>query len=330
MGLYVDICKKLNKFSLDVTFETHGDALAIFGASGSGKSMILKCIAGIERPDSGKIVFDGKVLFDSEAKINIPSRERGIGYLFQNYALFPNMTVRENIMISNRITEEELQELLIKFDMTELANEYPRRMSGGQQQRAAICRMLAAKPKMLLFDEPFSAIDEQLKLQLYKVLFNNIIRDHKYNFLVSHNFREVYNLSDKILCIDAGKQLAFADIKELYHAPTNEKVAALLGYKNIEKVNKGKIETWDYSLSERKDFSGKICVLEDKIQIAAEREGAFGFDSYEVLNNFKTIEVVFKKGNREMIGIFTEEDWEQKTDPFYLKIEEKDLVYLRE
>jgi len=328
VSLYVDIRKQLNNFCLEAAFETNGEATAIFGASGSGKSMILKCIAGIEKPDYGQIVFNDKVLFDARTKTNLPSRERNIGYLFQNYALFPNMSVSENIRISNRVSDTELKELLVKFEIENLENVYPERLSGGQQQRAAICRMLAAKPDVLMFDEPFSAIDQYLKAQLYKSLFNKIMDYHKYVFLVSHDFKEVYNLCEKILFINEGKILAYSEVKALYQEPQKEEIARLLGYHNIFPVRDGRVEGWNYRLNQVKP--GKVCIPKEKIKIIYEKEPKLRFESYQILDSFERTEVAFKNGSSELIAIFSNEEWQNRKDPFNLGIDERDLIFVEE
>ena len=170
MELIVSLEKKLPAFTLKAGFTLKDEVFALLGASGCGKSMTLKCIAGIERPDKGHIVLDGKVLFDSEQQINLPPQKRQIGYLFQHYALFPNMTIAENIRFvmppNTAHNDKTIQKLLNTFQLTDLADTYPAALSGGQQQRAALARILATPAKILLLDEPFSALDSYLKGQM--------------------------------------------------------------------------------------------------------------------------------------------------------------------
>ena len=167
MSLLVDIKKKLKEFTLEIDFKTDGESLGILGASGSGKSMTLKCIAGVETPDEGRIVLNGKTLFDSRKGINLKPQDRNIGYLFQSYALFPHMTVEENIGIGLNLhkTEKELRirEIIESFHLEGLESKYPNKLSGGQQQRVALARCLVYKPDALMLDEPFSALDSHLK-----------------------------------------------------------------------------------------------------------------------------------------------------------------------
>ena len=172
MALTVQIQKRYGDFRLDVDFTAEdGQALALLGASGCGKSATLKCVAGIDRPDRGRIELDGQVLFDSEADIDLPPQRRRVGLLFQSYALFPNMTVERNIAVclgrlDRRERRRRTAELLALLRLEEQAALHPRQLSGGQRQRAALARVLAAEPRALLLDEPFSALDSFLRQQL--------------------------------------------------------------------------------------------------------------------------------------------------------------------
>lgn len=208
MTLYVKIFKHLAEFDLNVEFEVDQKAMGLMGASGSGKSMTLKCIAGIETPDYGKIILNNKVLFDSEKKINLPIQKRNVGYLFQNYALFPNMSVKENIACGLKAhkvesIEEKIDSALKQFHIYELKNRYPNQLSGGQKQRVALARLVAYDPDVLLFDEPFSALDEDLKEGLMKEL-KPILSMDKPVIFVSHNKEEVQYLCERKYKIKQG------------------------------------------------------------------------------------------------------------------------------
>ena len=169
MSLEVHIEKKLNGFTLRSDFTAGNTATAILGASGCGKSMTLRCIAGIVKPDKGRIVLDGRVLFDSEHHIDLPPQQRGVGLLFQNYALFPNMTVEQNILCGLKAERDKAARkarcagMLRALRLEELASRRPAELSGGQQQRTALARILVGKPKILMLDEPFSALDSYLR-----------------------------------------------------------------------------------------------------------------------------------------------------------------------
>lgn len=198
--LEVQIYKKLAEFDLDISFQVNDNILGLMGASGSGKSMTLKCIAGIEMPDQGRIVLNGCVLFDSEKKINVPIQKRNVGYMFQSYALFPNMNVYENISVGLRARKVKdvdivVQKVMQQFRIFELASRYPKQLSGGQRQRVALARLMAYEPDVLLLDEPFSALDEDLKEDLLQELKSEL-QISKPVIFVSHDKEEVNYLCD--------------------------------------------------------------------------------------------------------------------------------------
>jgi molybdate transport system ATP-binding protein len=239
MSLLVDIKKRLKGFSIDVAFETEGDYLGILGASGSGKSLTLKCIAGVETPDEGRIIINGKTLFDSAKKINLKPQDRNIGYLFQNYALFPHLTVEENIGIGLDISDEEKQQKvagIIKiFRLTGLEKKYPNQISGGQQQRAALARAIIYKPDILMLDEPFTALDTYLK----ELLQNRVLELLKlYNgevLMVTHSRDEIYRFCKRLVILDRGRSILSGDTKEIFKQPKLLTVGRLTGCKNISK-----------------------------------------------------------------------------------------------
>ena len=198
--LEVQIYKKLAEFDLDVSFQVNDNILGLMGASGSGKSMTLKCIAGIETPDQGRIVLNDRVLFDSEKKINVPIQRRNVGYMFQSYALFPNMNVYENISVGLRARKVKdvdivAQKVMKQFQISELASRYSKQLSGGQRQRVALARLMAYEPDVLLLDEPFCALDEDLKEDLLRELKSEL-QISKPVIFVSHNKEEVNELCD--------------------------------------------------------------------------------------------------------------------------------------
>jgi len=169
MSLEVNITKKLDGFTLHANFTARSTATAILGASGCGKSMTLRCIAGIVKPDAGRIVLDGRVLFDSAQHIDLPPQQRGVGLLFQNYALFPNMTVEQNVLCGLKAEKDKAArkarcaEMLQAMRLESLAKRYPAQLSGGQQQRTALARILVGRHNILMLDEPFSALDSYLR-----------------------------------------------------------------------------------------------------------------------------------------------------------------------
>lgn len=239
MGLLVDIKKRLKGFTLDVSFETEVGYLGILGASGCGKSMTLKCIAGIETPDKGRIVLNGKVLFDSERKINLKPQQRNIGYLFQNYALFPHLTVEENISLGLQCSREEkelkVKEMISSFHLDGLEKKYPNQLSGGQQQRVALARCIVYKPDVLLLDEPFSALDSHLKDQLQSEVLELLKLYRGEVLMVTHSRDEAYRMCKNLIIIDKGKAVLAGDTREIFRQPGLLAAARLTGCKNISK-----------------------------------------------------------------------------------------------
>ncbi|MCC8127154.1 MAG: ATP-binding cassette domain-containing protein [Clostridiales bacterium] len=251
MSLSVAIRKNFGSFQLDVAFESDGAVLGFLGASGCGKSMTLRCIAGIEKPDEGRIVLNGRVLFDSKARINLRPQERRVGYLFQNYGLFPNMTLEQNIRCGlcrekdKGKREQMLREIIERMVLRGLEGHRPSQLSGGQQQRTALARILVSHPEILLLDEPFSALDAYLKLQLeteMKQILHEFGRDA---ILVSHSRDEIYRLCGDVAIMDHGHLLGKGDVRRIFADPGSRQGAVLTGCKNIESAEKtGKYEVY--------------------------------------------------------------------------------------
>ncbi|WP_407374351.1 sulfate/molybdate ABC transporter ATP-binding protein [Methanobrevibacter sp.] len=239
--LKVDIQKKLKEFDLNVDFELKKGCLGILGPSGCGKSMTLKSVAGIVDPDKGivSLTTDSEtVYFDSDKKINLKPQKRNVGYLFQNYALFPNMTVEENVAagLPKNYDKNIVSGMIKRFHLEGLEKRYPRQLSGGQQQRVALARIMAYGPDVLLLDEPFSAMDTFLKEQLRTEL-SNILKDFEgFSILVTHDRDEVFQFCDELLILDKGKIIAKGHTHEMFENPKRVSVARLTGCKNISKI----------------------------------------------------------------------------------------------
>lgn len=208
MGLLVEIQKDLGPFRLDVGFSAQGGVTGLLGASGCGKSLTLKCIAGVETPDRGHIELDGRVLFDHKKRINLPPQKRQVGYLFQNYALFPNMTVEQNIACGVRDRarrKEEAARLMESFRLTDCRGKYPRQLSGGQQQRTAIGRALITRPKLILADEPTGNLDSRNSQDVIALLTRASRRFQQTILMITHNrsltasVDRVFQVSDGVL-----------------------------------------------------------------------------------------------------------------------------------
>ena len=189
MALEVDITKKLDGFFMHMQFRAEREIFAILGASGCGKSMTLKCIAGIEKPDEGRIVLDGKVLFDSEKKINLPPQKRKVGYMFQDYALFPHMNVVQNIEagMGKRPDRSRTESLIRQFQLEGLEKKIPGQLSGGQKQRVAIARAMVNEPALILADEPTGALDSQTSRVVMDLFHELHEKYHKTIVLITHN-----------------------------------------------------------------------------------------------------------------------------------------------
>ena len=278
MSLTVNIKKHYKNFTLDMNFELTGRRIGILGASGCGKSMTLRSIAGIHTPDEGRIVLGDRVLYDSAAGINLKPQVRNVGYLFQNYALFPNMTVRENIMAGldvrragknherikdlketgrpgesadgrdgflsrlfggqNREMEKRADEMIAKFKLTGLEDRLPSQISGGQQQRVALARIMAYSPEVILLDEPFSALDWFLKDRMQLEMMEMLKDYDGMVIMVSHDRDEIYRFSEELLIVDEGRVVRRGETKAVFANPGTRAAAALTGCKNFSRAER--------------------------------------------------------------------------------------------
>lgn len=216
--------------------------------------MTLRCIAGLVTPDRGKIVLNGRVLFDSEKGINLPAQKRNVGYLFQNYALFPNMTVAQNIAFglacySSQEKSQIISEKVTMLQLTGLEDRYPFQLSGGQQQRVALARALAIKPEVLLLDEPFSALDNHLRSEMERELIKSLSDYNGIALFVTHNLEECYKVSKNLIVMEKGKAVAIGSKEDIFLKPPTFSVAQLTGCKNISKsraISSDRIEATDW------------------------------------------------------------------------------------
>jgi ABC-type sulfate/molybdate transport systems ATPase subunit len=285
MELLVDIKKKFRGFNLDVSFRTSIGVTGLLGASGSGKSMTLRCIAGIEKPDEGKIILNGHTLFDSDKGINIPSRMRKVGYLFQNYALFPNMTVEDNIGFALDKLSRDKKLFIIKqkvrmMKLEGLEKRYPSQLSGGQQQRVAIARALAIEPEILLLDEPFSALDDHLRNHLTKQLVDILSEYNGTTLFVSHNMEEAYKICNNLVALKDGFVECDGEKEAVFQNPKSASIAQLTGCKNFSEAlylsrNKLLANDWGIEIVTNKDIVDNITCIgirANYIKLAGENE----------------------------------------------------------
>jgi molybdate transport system permease protein len=238
-GLVVDIHKRLASFDLDLAFQVRETTLGILGGSGAGKSQLLRCIAGMETPTSGRIVLNGRVLFDAQTGINLPSRDRRIGFLVQNYALFPHMTVAQNIAfglppgLSKAEIRRRVEAQLAMVQLEGYGDRHPQQLSGGQQQRVALARALASQPEALLLDEPFSALDTYLRSQMEQEMRLHLADYKGVSLLVTHNLEEAYRVCPNLLILSTGQAIAHGPKQQIFERPGSYTVARLTGCKNF-------------------------------------------------------------------------------------------------
>jgi len=342
MALECRITKKTGSFTLDVDITAGSGVTALMGASGSGKSMTLRCISGVSKPDDGRITLDGVTLFDSERKINLPPQKRKVGFLFQDYALFPNMTVLQNIMCGANKDDKKKRKAIAEglaetFHITAHLDKYPRQLSGGEKQRAAIARIFAGTPDILMLDEPFSALDSHLRWELENELASVFQRFDKTVLYVSHNRDEVYRLCDNVVILNNGRAEASGGKWELFKNPITVQAARLTGCKNIAPCTAqgAKITVPDWGMEfdangETAEFVGiranylTPACLADKDSIAA----AFEFEIVrEIEDTFTNILYVRKKG----AGLPAAIRWEMpKKTRAALRDMPQELAFLRE
>lgn len=240
-GLRVEIEKKLANFTLTTAFTAQGETLGLLGGSGSGKSMTLRCIAGVETPSKGRIVLNGQVLFDAKQRINLPSHQRKVSLVFQNYALFPHMTVAQNIgfglqHLSKIQRKQRVEQQLVNLQLAGFGDRYPHQLSGGQQQRVALARALATEPEVLLLDEPFSALDTYLRHQVEQQLIATLANYSGVTLFVTHNLEEAYRVCQKLMVMAGGKAIAFGPKHSIFDRPQTVTVAQLTGCKNFSRA----------------------------------------------------------------------------------------------
>ena len=343
--IYVDIEKKFGKFTLKTKFQFDNEIMGLLGASGSGKSLTLKCIAGIEKPDKGRIILNDRVLFDSEKKINISPKDRKIGYLFQDYALFPNMNVYENIKVGIREGEnfdkliiEKLEEMRISHLKDKKINE----ISGGEKQRVALARLLINKPEIILLDEPFSALDDYLKSKI-ELEVSEVLRNYNIpTILVSHSREEVYRLCNEICVMSNGKSEDLMNKKELFKNPKTFSSCLISGCKNfskIEKISENRLRALDWNI----ELGTSDTILEEHkilgirahlIELEKSDENSFEVEVERVVEDvFTYIILVRKKDAKNSIRIEVDKHiWEKVEDRenLFITMRKEDLILMVE
>ena len=220
--LSVKIKKTLGNFTLDVAWSMERELLVLFGPSGAGKTLTLQMLAGLMRPDEGRIASGDRAFFDKASGIDIPPQKRSLGYVFQDRALFPHMTVRQNIGygvrgVDRAVREDRVREMVRTFHLENLEEKYPSQISGGEKQRVTLARALIGRPEALLLDEPFSALDNNLRIEMRRLL-RSIRRDFNVPIvLVTHDLPEAYTLADTVALYEAGRMKAKGTPRELFN-----------------------------------------------------------------------------------------------------------------
>ncbi|MFZ0212454.1 MAG: sulfate/molybdate ABC transporter ATP-binding protein [Candidatus Acidiferrales bacterium] len=254
MALEIQIEKQLGDFALNAHFSCGDGPLAVLGASGAGKTMTLRCIAGLERPDSGQIVLNGRTLFDSAKGVDLPSRKRRIGFVFQNYALFPHLTAAENVAFGlgsagDSERRSRVAKQIAQMHIEDLANRFPRELSGGEQQRVALARALAIEPEALLLDEPLAALDTHLRSQIEAQLIDTLARFRGPALFVTHNVEEAYRIAENFVVLSKGHVAASGPKEEIFRRPPSLEVALLTGLKNYSRaqsISSTRVEALDW------------------------------------------------------------------------------------
>ncbi len=267
-GLQVEVERRLENFSLNVSLRAAQRAVGLLGPSGAGKSMTLRMIAGLTAPDRGRIVLNDRVLFDRDRKENVPAARRRIGVVFQDYALFPHLTVAENVGFGVRgLPEDErrrrVDRQLASLQISELANRYPREISGGQRQRVAIARCMATEPDALLLDEPFAALDPHLRRQTEEQLRLALAEFRGPVVFVTHDMEEAFRFCSELLVLDGGSVIASGPKHRLFEDPGTVAAARLTGCKNIVAAvaigaNKISVPGWNCELATARTVDASV------------------------------------------------------------------------
>jgi len=236
--LEVRLVKRLPGFTLDVEWTAGEGVAALFGPSGAGKTLTLQCLSGLLEPDAGRVVVDDRVLFDAETGVDLPPQRRQIGYVFQGYALFPHLSVADNIGFGLRDRPRpeargRAADVIARMGLEGLEARRPHELSGGQRQRVALGRALAPDPALLLLDEPLSALDATLRQSLRDDLRRILAEWRTAAVLVTHDFTEAYRLGDRIVVYEAGRVIQSAPRAELLWQPASERVARIVGIRNV-------------------------------------------------------------------------------------------------
>lgn len=347
MSLLVDIEKQLGDFHLSAHFETEDAIFGLLGASGCGKSCTLQCIAGVATPDAGRIVLDGETLFDARKRINLPPQRRRVGYLFQHYALFPTMTVRQNILCGlrwqkdRRAREAALREAIRRFRLEGLQNHRPGQLSGGQAQRVALARIIVNKPRLLMLDEPFSALDSYLRTSLQVELNEMLMGVGQRVLLVTHDRDEAYRLCPRMAIMESGRIVAEGTREAVFADPGTAAAAAITGCKNIAparpvSARSLRCDAWNVTLTLDHDVppETRFVGLRAHAMIAAPAPGenVLPLRDPEISQTPFSVSVLFRAGRERIRWEIDRTAWQPYAEaglPRYVRIDPRGVMALR-
>lgn len=346
MSLSVHIEKDLGDFQLKADFETGGGVFGVLGASGCGKSYTLKCIAGIETPDKGTIVLDGVTLFDAGKKVNLRPQQRRVGYLFQHYALFPNMDVRRNILCGMRAEksrarrEQALAEVAAMFQLEGLMAHKPYQLSGGQAQRVALARIMVNQPRLLMLDEPFSALDSYLRTTLQWEMQEVLARFGQDVLLVTHDRDEAYRFCPQMVIMDQGRVVAGGTREEVFEHPQTAAAAAITGCKNLSPARKTGPRTlfaqdWQVTLTTAEPVKEDVTSVGLRAHFFTPADGpgenVFPLTDPRINEAPFSVSVFFKAGNTRIRWEIDRTLWPRYAGnlPAYLRIAPQGVMALR-
>lgn len=319
----INIKKQLPQICIKANIQTDLNNLVLFGPSGSGKSTLLKIISGFFTPDEGLIQLDDNILFDSERKISLPIHQRNIGYMPQNYSLFPNLTVKENILYGLKAQKikydpQEVDRICAKLKIEKLLNANPNKLSGGQQQRVALARILPLKPKILLLDEPFNSLDQEIRESLRDLVAEISFQYHIPILLVTHNLEEASIFADYVVLLKNGSQLESGEASILFNQPKLLRSARMMGIENYWKIDK-KLTANSVIVNNHKiSFKHELLTEHTHIAIRAEevmilrenkplknkiRENILTGNIISIVNRGKYQKLIFKDKNQTVVQI---------------------------
>ena len=323
------------EFSLNVELRASAGVTVLFGASGSGKTLTLDCIAGFTKPDSGRILLDDQILFDAAAKVNLRPQDRNCGYVFQNYALFPHMTLRENLAFAAERRprlerHRRVGEMLEKFGLTSVAGRRPHEASGGEQQRCSIARALIGEPKLLLLDEPARGLDFPLRASLYSTLRQVRTDFHVPILLVTHDLDECFELGDDMLVLRQGRIAQSGPPREIMAHPASVEVARLLGMQNLFEAeiaaldpgrNTSRLKTREFELT-GPYYPGRflrdrvwVCVPSPELRVAnGSKPDAVNRVSVKLIRAAETPHAVRLEFSRELTVEMSRAEFERQKD----------------